>query len=176
MTAIRLSVNGIPQRIDVEGRTLLVDLLRAQLGLTGTHVGCDTSQCGACVVRLDGETVKSCAVLAATLHDGARIETIESVASDGELHPMQQAFAQCHALQCGYCTPGFVMTAIDMAERHPKGLNAEIVRKELKGNLCRCTGYQNIVSAILQGARAMGVPVKDGPAVDALAVDAEAAK
>jgi len=159
MTTLTLTVNGRPTTIAVEGRTLLVDLLRGPLGLTGTHTGCDTSQCGACVVRLDGETVKSCAVLAATLPQGARIDTIEGVATDKALHPMQQAFSECHALQCGYCTPGFVITAIDMAERHPQGLSAEMVRKELKGNLCRCTGYQNIVAAILSGAAAMGVPV-----------------
>ncbi|MCC5968720.1 MAG: (2Fe-2S)-binding protein [Pararhodobacter sp.] len=161
MTTLTLSVNGSTRRVTTEDRTLLVDLLRGPLGLTGTHVGCDTSQCGACVVRLNGETVKSCSVLAATLDDGAMVETIEGVASDGALHPMQQAFSECHALQCGFCTPGFVITAIDMAERHPEGLSAAIVRAELKGNLCRCTGYQNIVAAVLQGAAAMGVPVPE---------------
>ncbi len=165
MTTLTLTVNGRPTRIHAEGRTLLVDLLRGPLGLTGTHVGCDTSQCGACVVRVNGETVKSCSVLAATLPDGARIDTIEGVAQDGRLHPMQQAFSQCHALQCGYCTPGIVITAIDIAERHPAGLSAETVRQELKGNLCRCTGYQNIIAAILQGAAAMGVPVLDAEVV-----------
>ena len=158
MAGKTLSINGTRRRVSVEGRTLLVDLIRDQLGLTGTHVGCDTSQCGACVVRLDGETVKSCAVLAATLPENAEITTIEGVATK-DLHPMQQAFSQCHGLQCGFCTPGLVITAIDIVEKNPGGLNAEIVRKELKGNLCRCTGYQNIVAAILEGARAMGVPV-----------------
>lgn len=159
MTTLTLSVNGSIRCVATQDRTLLVDLLRGPLGLTGTHVGCDTSQCGACVVRLNGETVKSCAVLAATLDDGATVETIEGVANASMLHPMQQAFSECHALQCGFCTPGFVMTAIDMAERHPEGLSAAIIREELKGNLCRCTGYQNIVAAVLQGAAAMGVPI-----------------
>lgn len=159
MTTLTLNVNGNTRRVSIEERVLLVDLLRGTLGLTGTHVGCDTSQCGACVVRLNGETVKSCSVLAATLEEGACVETIEGVARNGSLHPMQQAFSECHALQCGFCTPGFVMTAIDIAERHPEGLSAAIIREELKGNLCRCTGYQNIVAAVLKGAAAMGVPV-----------------
>lgn len=158
MTVKKLSINGTPRQVVVEGRTLLVDLIRNRLELTGTHVGCDTSQCGACVVRVDGETVKSCTVLAATLPEGAEITTIEGVGRDG-LHPMQRAFSQCHGLQCGFCTPGLVMTAIDLVEKHPAGLSAAMVRKELKGNLCRCTGYQNIVASILEGARAMGVPV-----------------
>lgn len=161
MTTLTLTINGRLRTITTEDRTLLVDLLRGQLNLTGTHVGCDTSQCGACVVRLDGETVKSCSILAATLPEGTRIDTIEGVADEATLHPMQQAFSECHGLQCGYCTPGFVITAIDIAERHSGGLSAEIVRAELKGNLCRCTGYQNIVAAILSGAAAMGVQVLD---------------
>ena len=158
MTERIFHINGAARRARIEGRTLLVDLIRDQLGLTGTHVGCDTSQCGACVVLLEGETVKSCAVLAATLPDGAQITTIEGIATD-TLHPMQQAFSRGHGLQCGFCTPGLVITAIDLVNRNPKGLSAQMVRDALKGNLCRCTGYQNIVAAILEGARAMGTPV-----------------
>lgn len=154
-----LIVNGHKRHVAPEGRTLLVDLLRGSLGLTGTHVGCDTSQCGACVVRVDGETVKSCTLLAATLPEGTRIDTIEGVATAGALHPMQAAFSRAHGLQCGFCTPGMVMTAIDLAERHPEGLSADQVRHALKGNLCRCTGYHGIVAAVLDGAAAMGVPV-----------------
>jgi aerobic carbon-monoxide dehydrogenase small subunit len=158
MTEITLRINGVRRRVAIEGRTLLVDLLRNQLGLTGVHVGCDTSQCGACVVKLDGETIKSCTLLAATLPDDTEITTIEGVGG-AELHPMQEAFARCHGLQCGFCTPGMVLTAIDIVEKHPNGLSSEIVRKELKGNLCRCTGYQNIVASVLEGARAMGVKI-----------------
>jgi carbon-monoxide dehydrogenase small subunit len=154
-----LIVNGQQRRVSPEGRTLLVDLLRGPLGLTGTHVGCDTSQCGACVVRLEGETVKSCTLLAATLPEGARVDTIEGVAGPGVLHPMQEAFSRAHGLQCGFCTPGMVMTAIDLVECHPEGLSADQVRHALKGNLCRCTGYHGIVAAVLDGAAAMGVPV-----------------
>lgn len=160
MNKISLIVNGRPRAVEIEGRTLLVDLLREQLGLTGTHTGCDTSQCGACVVKLDGDTVKSCSVLAATLTEGTEIFTIESVADRTALHPMQRAFSECHGLQCGYCTPGLIMTAIDIVEKNPDGLTAEIVRKELKGNLCRCTGYQNIIAAVLKGAADMGSPVR----------------
>lgn len=158
MTRMTLQVNGQKRRIDAEGQTLLVDLIREKLALTGTHVGCDTSQCGACVVRLNGETVKSCSILATTLPDMAEITTIEAVGGD-DLHPMQKAFSDCHGLQCGYCTPGLIVTAIDIVEKNPGGLSAAHVRKELKGNLCRCTGYQNIVAAVLQGASAMGVRV-----------------
>lgn len=158
MTRMTLQVNGRARCIDVEGQTLLVDVLREKLDLTGTHVGCDTSQCGACVVRLNGETVKSCSILAATLPDMAEITTIEAVGGE-DLHPMQKAFSNCHGLQCGYCTPGLIVTAIDIVEKNPSGLSAAKVRKELKGNLCRCTGYQNIVAAVLQGATSMGVRV-----------------
>ena len=158
MTRMTLQVNGQTRHVDVEGQTLLVDLIREKLGLTGTHAGCDTSQCGACVLRLNSETVKSCSILAATLPDMAEIMTIEAVGADG-LHPMQKAFSDCHGLQCGYCTPGLIVTAIDIVENNPEGLSAEKVRKELKGNLCRCTGYQNIVAAVLQGASDMGVRV-----------------
>jgi carbon-monoxide dehydrogenase small subunit len=154
-----LIVNGRQRHVSPEGRTLLVDLLRGPLGLTGTHVGCDTSQCGACVVRVDGETVKSCTLLAATLPEGTQIDTIEGVAGAEELHPMQAAFSSAHGLQCGFCTPGMVMTAIDLVERHPEGLSADQVRHALKGNLCRCTGYHGIVAAVLDGAVAMGVSV-----------------
>lgn len=168
MKTMNLRVNGKARHVTIEDRTLLVELLRDRLALTGTHVGCDTSQCGACVVRVNGETVKSCSVLVATLPEDARIDTIEGVAeADGTLHPMQQAFAECHALQCGFCTPGFVMTAIDLAERNPQGLSAAFVRDQLEGNLCRCTGYQNIVAAILRGAEAMGVPVLQDEGVQA---------
>jgi len=158
MTRVSLQVNGQPRHVDVEVQTLLVDLIREKLNLTGTHVGCDTLQCGACVVRLNGETVKSCSILAATLPAMAEVTTIEAVGGD-DLHPMQKAFSVCHGLQCGYCTPGLIVTAIDIVEKNPGGLSAEKVRKELKGNLCRCTGYQNIVAAVLQGASDMGVRV-----------------
>ena len=156
MTRLSFQVNGSRRQVEVEGTTLLVDLLRDQLGLTGTHVGCDTSQCGACVVRLNGDTVKSCSVLAATLPDATEINTIESVAGVDDLHPMQKAFSICHGLQCGYCTPGLIVTAIDIVEKNPGGISEAMVRKELKGNICRCTGYQNIIAAVLQGAAAMG--------------------
>ena len=160
MSKISLIVNGRQRSAEIEGRTLLVDLLRGPLGLTGTHVGCDTSQCGACVVRLNGDTVKSCSVLAATLESNSEITTIEAIADADELHPMQRAFSQCHGLQCGFCTPGLIITAIDIVEKHPEGLSADMVRKELKGNLCRCTGYQNIVAAVLKGAEDMGFPAR----------------
>lgn len=160
MSKISLIVNGRQRSAEIEGRTLLVDLLRGQLGLTGTHVGCDTSQCGACVVRLNGDTVKSCSVLAATLESNSEITTIEAIADADELHPMQRAFSQCHGLQCGFCTPGLIITAIDIVEKNPQGLSADLVRKELKGNLCRCTGYQNIVAAVLKGAEDMGLPAR----------------
>lgn len=159
MTLIALQVNGQTHHLEVEGQSLLVDLLREEIGLTGTHVGCDTSQCGACVVRLNGDTVKSCSILAATLPDMAQVSTIESVADGAELHPMQKAFSTCHGLQCGYCTPGLIVTAIDIVEKNPNGISADLVRKELKGNLCRCTGYQNIIAAVLKGAADMGVDV-----------------
>jgi carbon-monoxide dehydrogenase small subunit len=158
MSCIEISVNGRARKLGVEDNLLLVEMLRERLELTGTHVGCDTSQCGSCVVRLNGDTVKSCSVLAATI-DGAEITTIEGVATGSDLHPMQKAFSECHALQCGYCTPGLVITAIDIVEKSPGGLTAAAVVKELKGNICRCTGYVNIVAAILKGAADMGVPI-----------------
>ena len=145
-----VTVNGRKFERRVESRTLLVDFLREDLGLTGTHVGCDTSQCGACVVHVNGEAVKSCTVLAAQA-DGAEVLTVEGLASD-ELHPMQQAFSDEHGLQCGFCTPGMIMTSIDMLRRHPDGVDEATVRRELEGNLCRCTGYENIVKAVLSAA------------------------
>ncbi|MEO5373400.1 MAG: (2Fe-2S)-binding protein [Alphaproteobacteria bacterium] len=152
--SISLVVNGTVVTAEVDPRTLLVQFLRETLGLTGTHVGCDTSQCGACVVHLDGRAVKSCAVLAVQA-DGASVVTIEGLAAaDGPLHPMQEAFRDHHALQCGFCTPGMVMTAVDLAHRTPAPTDAEI-RTGLEGNLCRCTGYHNIVKAVRAGARAM---------------------
>lgn len=152
--SVSMRVNGEPVTAEVEPRTLLVQLLREQLRLTGTHVGCDTSQCGACVVHVDGRSVKSCALLAWRA-DGADITTIEGVAVDGELHPMQAAFRENHALQCGFCTPGMIMSALDLVKHNPDPSEQE-VRDWLEGNLCRCTGYHNIVVAIRAGARAMG--------------------
>ena len=149
---VRLTVNGQPQAVEVEPRLLLVHLLRDTLGLTGTHVGCDTTNCGACTVHLDGEAVKSCTVLAAQA-DGAEVTTIEGMARDGELHGLQQAFWDQHGLQCGYCTPGMIMAAADLLERTPDPSEQE-VREALAGNLCRCTGYHNIVKAVLDAAKA----------------------
>ncbi|MGE0313282.1 MAG: (2Fe-2S)-binding protein [Lautropia sp.] len=150
---VSLSVNGRPARATVEARTLLADLLRDSLGLTGTHVGCDTSQCGCCTVHLDGVAVKSCTVLAVQA-EGASVTTIEGVGSVDALHPVQQAFSQCHGLQCGFCTPGMVMATIDLLARHPAPTDAQI-REGLAGNLCRCTGYVNIEAAVRSAARAM---------------------
>jgi carbon-monoxide dehydrogenase small subunit len=150
MVTVSMTVNGDAVTREVEDRTLLVELLREHLSLTGTHVGCDTSQCGACVVHLDGRSVKACTLLAAQA-DGGDITTIEGLAKDGELHPMQQAFMDNHGLQCGFCTPGMVMSAIDLLQRHPNPDEATI-RSELEGNICRCTGYHNIVKAIQQAA------------------------
>ncbi len=148
MPKISLKVNGKAVSAEVEGRTLLVELLREKLGLTGTHVGCDTSQCGACVVHVNGDSVKSCTMLALQA-DGADVTTIEGLAQpDGTLHPMQAMFREHHALQCGFCTPGMVMSAIDIVQKHPEGLSEAEIREELEGNLCRCTGYHNIVKAI----------------------------
>jgi carbon-monoxide dehydrogenase small subunit len=148
-----MTVNGEQVSGEVEGRTLLVDFLRENLRLTGTHVGCDTSQCGACVVHVDGVSMKSCTMLA--LHaQGTEVATIEGVANGDTLHPMQEAFRENHGLQCGFCTPGMVMTALALVKDNPDPTDAE-VRHGLEGNLCRCTGYQNIVHAILDGAKAM---------------------
>jgi len=146
MPKVTLRLNGKPVTAAVEARTLLVELLREGLGLTGTHVGCDTSQCGACVVHVDGRSVKSCTMLAVEA-DGREVTSIEGLAKDGELHPMQQAFHERHALQCGFCTPGMVMSAVDLVGRRPEASDAEI-RAWLEGNLCRCTGYHNIVEAV----------------------------
>jgi carbon-monoxide dehydrogenase small subunit len=148
MPRITLTVNGQSASAEVEGRTLLVELLRDKLGLTGTHVGCDTSQCGCCVVQLDGKSIKSCTFLAVQA-DGATITTIEGLsAPDGTLHPMQEMFRKHHALQCGFCTPGMMMSAINLVETHPDGLATEQIRHAMEGNLCRCTGYHNIVRAV----------------------------
>jgi len=151
---VSLTVNGKPASATVEGRTLLVQLLREHLGLTGTHVGCDTSQCGACVVHINGEAIKSCTILAVQC-EGANVLTIEGVANGDTLHPMQEAFRNNHALQCGFCTPGMVMSAVDFAKRNKKPTEQQ-VRAWLEGNLCRCTGYHNIVKAIMAGTEAMG--------------------
>ena len=152
---ISLTVNGKPVAADIDPRTLLVDLLRNELGLTGTHVGCDTGQCGACTVHVDGNAVKACTILAAQAQ-GAAVVTIEGLAAaDGTMHPMQAAFKECHGLQCGFCTPGMVMSAIDLVQRYPQA-SEQTIREELEGNLCRCTGYHNIVKAVRQGAAAMG--------------------
>jgi len=151
--SIALTVNGRQERAEVDPRMLLVDFIRNQLGLTGTHVGCDTAQCGACTVLLDGRAVKACNVLAAQAQ-GAQVITIEGIASNGTLHPMQAAFKECHGLQCGFCTPGMVMSAIDLVNRYPNA-DEQVIRQELEGNLCRCTGYHNIVKAVQQGAAAM---------------------
>ncbi len=148
MPQVNLTVNGTPHTVDVEGRTLLVELLREKLSLTGTHVGCDTSQCGACVVHINGFSVKSCTMLALQA-EGGDVTTIEGLAApDGTLHPMQEMFREHHALQCGFCTPGMVMSAIDLVNMHPQGMTEDEIRHGLEGNLCRCTGYHNIVKAI----------------------------
>jgi carbon-monoxide dehydrogenase small subunit len=149
-----MTVNGKAVRAEVDSRTLLVQFLRETLRLTGTHVGCDTSQCGACVVHVDGVAVKSCSMLAVQA-EGAEVLTIEGVATGETLHPMQEAFRQNHGLQCGYCTPGMIMTALDIVRRKGHELDDQTIREELEGNLCRCTGYHNIVKSIAAGARAM---------------------
>ncbi len=150
MTRISVHVDGVEYTDDVEPRTLLVHYLRERLGKTGTVVGCDTSSCGACTVHLDGSSVKSCTVLAVQA-DGSSVDTVEGLAKDGELHPMQQAFTDCHSLQCGYCTPGMIMASLDLLKDNPDPTEEEI-RTGLEGNLCRCTGYQNIVRAVQQVA------------------------
>ncbi len=152
MTKIQLTVDGATVSDDVEPRTLLVHYLREQLGKTGTVVGCDTSNCGACTVHLNGRSVKSCNILAVQV-DGAEVTTIEGLAQDGELHQVQESFHQCHGLQCGYCTPGMIMQSIDLLNENPHPSEAEI-RVGLEGNLCRCTGYQNIVKAVQHAADA----------------------
>ncbi|MBP6819664.1 (2Fe-2S)-binding protein [Ferrovibrio sp. MS7] len=153
MTNVSMTVNGKAVTREVEPRTLLVQFLRETLELTGTHVGCDTSQCGACVVHVDGRSVKSCTILAAQAN-GAKVTTIEGLANGETLHPMQEAFRDNHALQCGFCTPGMIMSAVDLVQRNPSPTEEQI-RHELEGNICRCTGYHNIVKAVQAGAAAM---------------------
>jgi carbon-monoxide dehydrogenase small subunit len=154
MATIQLTVNGKAVTATVEDRTLLVNVLRETLGLTGTHVGCDTSQCGACVVHVDGVAVKSCTMLAAQA-SGSTVTTIEGLASGDTLHPVQAAFREHHGLQCGFCTPGMIMAAVDMIQRHGAKLDEATIRHELEGNICRCTGYHNIVKAIQAAADQM---------------------
>jgi aerobic carbon-monoxide dehydrogenase small subunit len=151
--ALSFVVNGEPRRLEVEGRTLLVQALRDGLGLTGTHVGCDTSQCGACTVLVDGRAVKSCTLLALQA-EGSEVTTIEGLASDGELHPIQRAFVEHHGLQCGFCTPGMILTAADLLARD-RDPDDEEIRKALRGNYCRCTGYQTVVDSVRAAARAV---------------------
>ena len=155
MLTVNMNVNGKPVSGEIEDRTLLVQFLRENLRLTGTHVGCDTSQCGACVVHVNGVSIKSCTILAVQA-DGAEVTTIEGLADSGELRPMQQAFMDNHGLQCGFCTPGMVMSAIDIVNRNGSDVDEPTVRKELEGNICRCTGYHNIVKAVQAGAKDMG--------------------
>jgi carbon-monoxide dehydrogenase small subunit len=154
MASVSLTVNGRAVTADVDTRTLLVEFLREHLRLTGTHVGCDTSQCGACVVHLDGRAVKSCTVLTVQAVGGS-VTTIEGLAVDGRLHPMQEAFRENHGLQCGFCTPGMIMSAIDIVNRRGNALDEHTIREELEGNICRCTGYHNIVKSVAAGAQAM---------------------
>ena len=153
-STITMTVNGKSVTGKVEGRTLLVQFLREHLQLTGTHVGCDTSQCGCCTVHLNGNGVKSCTVLALAC-EGAQVVTIEGLATDEKLHPMQEAFREHHGLQCGFCTPGMIMSAVDMVRRKGFDLDEKTIRKQLEGNICRCTGYHNIVLAVQAGAAAM---------------------
>ena len=154
MPTVSMTVNGQATSAEVEPRTLLVQYLREHLNLTGTHVGCDTSQCGACVVELGGRSIKSCTMLAMQA-EGAQVTTIEGLATNGELHPMQAAFREHHGLQCGFCTPGMIMSAIDLVKRHPNP-DEDTIRHQLEGNLCRCTGYHNIVKAVQDAATKMG--------------------
>jgi carbon-monoxide dehydrogenase small subunit len=159
---VAITVNGQVQNVEVAANTLLVTVLREQLGLTGTHVGCETSQCGACTVHLDGRAVKSCSVLAVQAQ-GAQVVTIEGIGSTDDLHPMQAAFQDCHGLQCGFCTPGMIMQAIDLvtdAQSQSKPLDSDAIRHGLEGNICRCTGYQNIVAAVAKGAAELSSKAK----------------
>jgi carbon-monoxide dehydrogenase small subunit len=160
MPHISLTVNGTPHRLDVPPNALLVDVLRDTLALTGTHIGCDTSQCGACTVHIDGRSAKSCTMLAIQA-DGVQVTTIEGLSQGTVLHPMQEAFRNNHGLQCGFCTPGMIMAAVALVDTIPQ-LDEAAVRHGLEGNLCRCTGYQNIVAAVLEGAQAMGQNAKVG--------------
>ncbi len=154
MPNVTVTVNGKSHTVDVAPETLLVDLIREKLRLTGTHIGCDTSQCGACVVHLNGAAIKSCTMLAVSAN-GASVTTIEGLANGSTLHPMQEAFRQHHGLQCGFCTPGMIMTAVDIVNRKGSELDEPTIREELEGNICRCTGYHNIVKAVEAGAKAM---------------------
>ena len=154
MPKVSMTVNGKAVSGNIDSRTLLVQFLRETLRLTGTHVGCDTSQCGCCVVHVDGDAIKACTTLALS-HEGATVTTIEGLAHDGKLHPMQEAFRENHGLQCGFCTPGMIMSAVDIVNRKGNNLDEQTIRHELEGNLCRCTGYHNIVKAIAAGAEAM---------------------
>jgi aerobic carbon-monoxide dehydrogenase small subunit len=163
MVQVSMIVNGLPTTADVEPRTLLVHFLRENLRLTGTHIGCDTSQCGACVVHVNAEAIKSCTALAVRC-DGSAVTTIEGLATNGKLHPMQQAFRDNHGLQCGFCTPGMIMAAVDLVNREGYALDEAAIRHGLEGNICRCTGYHNIVKAIAQGAREMGVAARPNAA------------
>ena len=153
---VKLTVNGKPVSVTIDPRTLLVQLIRENLGLTGTHVGCDTAQCGACTIHMNGRAIKSCSILALQA-EGAEITTIEGLSAGGQLHPMQEAFRDCHALQCGFCTPGMVMSAVQLLQDHPQPTEAQI-REGLDGNICRCTGYQNIVRAVRQVAEGAQAP------------------
>ncbi|MDR7483132.1 MAG: (2Fe-2S)-binding protein [Armatimonadota bacterium] len=159
---VTITTNGVTATHDVEPRLLLVHYIRDVLGLTGTHIGCDTTSCGACTILLNGQAVKSCTVLAVQA-DGGTIQTVEGLAKDGQLHPIQEAFWEEHGLQCGFCTPGMIMTALQILERYPNPTE-EQVRVGLEGNLCRCTGYQHIVNAILSAARKMGQPAAQAAA------------
>jgi len=161
MTTLSIQVNGAQHDVDIEPRTLLVDLLRRDLGLTGTHVGCDTSQCGACTVLLDGEAVKSCTMLAVQAH-GREVTTVEGLARDGKLHPLQEAFIDCHGLQCGFCTPGMLMSASCLLARNPSPSEDEIAQA-LEGNLCRCTGYVNIIKSVQEAASKMASAAEKQP-------------
>lgn len=154
MATVTMTVNGRPVTAEIDPRALLVDLLRTNLRLTGTHVGCDTSQCGACVVHVDGRAIKSCTTLAVSC-EGAQVTTIEGIGTTAKLHPMQEAFREHHALQCGFCTPGMIMAGIDIVNRKGNSLDEHTIREELEGNICRCTGYHNIVRAIETGAAGM---------------------
>ena len=155
MVQVSMTVNGRQVSAEVDPRTLLVQFLREHLRLTGTHVGCDTSQCGACTVHVDGAAIKSCTALAVSCN-GSSVTTIEGLAHGGKLHPMQQAFQDNHGLQCGYCTPGMIMASVDLVNREGYAIDEQTIRHGLEGNICRCTGYHNIVKAVLQGAREMG--------------------
>ncbi len=154
MPKVSMTVNGQAVSGNVDARTLLVQFLREHLRLTGTHVGCDTSQCGCCVVHVNGTSIKSCTTLALSC-EGADVTTIEGLAKDGKLHPMQEAFRENHGLQCGFCTPGMIMSAVDIVNRKGNDLDEQTIRHELEGNICRCTGYHNIVKAVAAGAQAM---------------------